>query len=51
MTFSVVLVNGGDFTNIDAPLELEAASMTELTKEVKANFGLDDSGQLNCLKC
>jgi len=51
MTFSVVLVNGGDFTNIDAPLELEAASMTELTKEVKANFGLDDSVDLIITYC
>ena len=46
MTFSVVLVNGGDFSNIDAPLEIEASSLEELTNEVKNNFGLDQSGKL-----
>ena len=45
MTFSVVLVNGGDFSNIDAPLEIEATSLEELTNEVKNNFGLDQSGK------
>ena len=47
MTFSVVLVNGGDFSNIDAPLEIEASSLEELTNEVKNNFGLDQSGKFS----
>lgn len=43
MTFSVVLINGGDFSNIDAPLEIEANSFEQLTTQVKSNFGLDQT--------
>ena len=47
MTFSVVLINGGDFSNIDAPLEIEANSFEQLTTQVKSNFGLDQTGNIN----
>ena len=46
MTFSVVLINGGDFSNIDAPLEIEADSFEQLTSQVKSNFGLDQTGEV-----
>ena len=42
--FPVVLINGGDFSNIDAPLEIEADSFEQLTNHVKSNFGLDQTG-------
>jgi len=51
MTFSVVLVNGGDFSNVDAPLEIQATSLEELTNEVKNNFGLDQSVELVITYC
>ena len=39
-----MLVHGGDFSNIDAPVKIEASTYPELEKEIKANFGIENQG-------
>ena len=42
MTFSVELINGGDFQNVGTPIKIEGETYAELEKNIKENFGLDE---------
>ena len=41
MTFSVELINGGDFQNIGAPIKIEGTTYDDLVANIKDNFGVE----------
>lgn len=40
MIYQVVLINGGEYSNIEAPLMVEANNLSSLEDEIKACFEL-----------
>lgn len=46
MSFSVVLLQGGDFQNVNAPIKVQAGNFKELQDQIKDNFGIDQNGNL-----
>ena len=46
MSFSVVLLHGGDFQNVNAPIKVKASNYKELQDQIKDNFGIDQNGNL-----
>jgi len=51
MSFSVVLLNGGDFQNVNAPIKVKAESYKELQDQIKDNFGIDQNDELMISYC
>lgn len=51
MSFSVVLLHGGDFQNVNAPIKVQAASYKELQDQIKDNFGIDQNDELMISYC
>lgn len=51
MWFSVVLVSGGDFCNIRAPLRVEAESFPALDEQVRSSFGIEKDANLVITYC
>jgi hypothetical protein len=43
MKYSVVILNGGDYCNIDAPLTVEANCLNSLESEILSSFELTGS--------
>mgnify|MGYP000487561344 CR=1 FL=1 len=51
MKYSIILINGGDYSNIEAPLVLEANSFSNLENEIKSCFELPEkSGNMRILR-
>jgi len=51
MVYSVILVNGGDYSNIDAPLAIDGANFCALEKEIISSFELDTNSKLILSYC
>lgn len=51
MTFSVELINGGDFQNVGTPIKIEGETYAELEKNIKENFGLEEKTELMIMHC
>jgi len=51
MSFSVVLLNGGDFQNVNAPIKVQAGNYKELQDQIKENFGIDQNDELMISYC
>jgi hypothetical protein len=50
-SFSVELINGGDFQNVGTPIKIEANSFIELENNIKNNFDLDPNAELLIMHC
>jgi len=51
MSFSVVLLHGGDFQNVNAPIKVQAGNYKELQDQIKDNFGIDQNDELMISYC
>merc|ERR1712227_712594 len=51
MSFSVVLLHGGDFQNVNAPIKVQASNYKELQDQIKDNFGIDQNDELMISYC
>ena len=51
MGYSVVLIHGGEYSNIEAPLMMEAATLGALESNVIDNFELKSDAKLTLTYC